>query len=154
MQIEFFVPGVAKPGGSKKAFWRPGMKHANIVEDCAKNKDWRASVGYVARHNYMQPPTSLPVEVNVIFYMLRPGKHFRAGNKAGRLKDNAPTVVTVKPDATKLWRAAEDALTGIIWVDDAQVWKQTIQKLYSDISGMQITIKTLDPLQEMILGHD
>lgn len=145
MNLKFFVPGVPAPGGSKKAFWRPGMKHANIVDDCSRNKEWRACVSYTAKQHFLRAPTDKPVEVVVTFFSLRPKYHFGTGKNDGKLKADAPIVNTKKPDATKLWRAAEDALTGIIWVDDAQVWKQTISKIYSDISGMEVEVLFDEP---------
>lgn len=140
MTYKFFVPGIPAPGGSKKAFVIPGTRRANVVDDCSRNKDWRACVSYTAKQYFMRPPTDKPVEVDVAFYSLRPKYHFGTGKNAGKLKPDSPVVNAKKPDATKLWRAAEDALTGIIWVDDSQIWKQTIRKIYSDISGMEITI--------------
>jgi Holliday junction resolvase RusA-like endonuclease len=38
----------------------------------------------------------------------------------------------VKPDALKLARAVEDALTGVVWVDDAQIVKEYLSKRYCE----------------------
>jgi Holliday junction resolvase RusA-like endonuclease len=40
-----------------------------------------------------------------------------------------------------LWRAAEDALTGIVWADDAQITDQRVQKCYSTMPGVSITVE-------------
>ena len=64
------------------------------------------------------------------FYLPRPNSHFRTGKNAKRIKDNAPLYHVVKPDATKLIRAAEDALTGVVWRNNAQVVVQLAGKCY------------------------
>jgi Holliday junction resolvase RusA-like endonuclease len=57
------------------------------------------------------------------------------------LKPNAPKYPTTRPDALKLARAAEDALTGIIWTDDAVTVDLTIKKRYGELPGVNITVR-------------
>jgi Holliday junction resolvase RusA-like endonuclease len=61
------------------------------------------------------------------FVMPRPNNHFNYGEE---LKMGMPFYHTVKPDRIKLARAVEDALTGIIWVDDSQCCDGPIIKRY------------------------
>lgn len=35
-----------------------------------------------------------------------------------------------KPDSDNLIKAVKDALTGILWRDDCQVWKEQVTKIY------------------------
>jgi Holliday junction resolvase RusA-like endonuclease len=58
-----------------------------------------------------------PVGVSFDFRFPRPRSHY---GKRGLLP-SAPRHMVTKPDLDKLIRAALDALTGIIWRDDAQV---------------------------------
>jgi Holliday junction resolvase RusA-like endonuclease len=47
------------------------------------------------------------------------------------------------PDLTKLMRSTEDALTGILWVDDARITDQHARKRYCEpgqAPGAQISI--------------
>ena len=63
------------------------------------------------------------------------------------MKGSAPFYHTTKPDALKLARSTEDALTGIVWADDAQTAVLEISKRYADAGepcGCQIVIQTLD----------
>jgi hypothetical protein len=69
------------------------------------------------------------IAVEVVFKMPRPQSHL---GRAGNPLPSAPAFHTTRPDATKLWRSTEDALTGIMWSDDAQIVLQTIQKRYAD----------------------
>lgn len=134
-EIQFFVPGVPAPGGSKRAFRNKHTGRVVVVDDCRRNKDWRATVGICASEA-IHDPLSGPVGVEVVFFMPRPKGHF---GKRG-LRPAAPTYPTTRPDATKLWRAAEDALKGIAWSDDSQVVLQTVIKAYSEKPGLWVRI--------------
>lgn len=140
--ITIFVPGVPAPGGSKTAsvIRRKGgaiVTRANgspmvIVRDAGgkKNASWKEACKVFGCQAYKGPPLDGPLQATVVFAMPRPKHHFRTGKRAGELLDTAPRWHTAKPDATKLWRSTEDALTGIFWTDDAQIVKQEISKRY------------------------
>ncbi|MBA7632259.1 hypothetical protein ES703_39802 [subsurface metagenome] len=105
------------------------------------------SVRWFAMKEYGQRTVLLlgPISLKLTFFMGRPKGHFRTGKHAGELRPSAPEHPTSKPDLTKLTRAVEDALTGIIWKDDAQVVKQDTIKVYcgpEDKVGVYITIGT------------
>lgn len=133
MKIQFFVEGKPEPGGSKRAFYVPKLKRAVVTDDNPKAKDWKALVKAVARKNYLGDPLGCALRVFCLFTVARPKHHYRTGKKSHLLRDNAPQYPTTKPDGTKLFRSTEDALTGVIWDDDAQVVSQTIQKRYAEL---------------------
>lgn len=141
--ITFFVPGIPKPGGSKRFVGLNAGGRAILVDACKKNKDWRAVVAWYARKAHAGPPLSGPLAVSVTFVMPRPKSHFCTGRNAGALKPNATSLCVTRPDATKLWRAAEDALTGILWMDDAQICDQRVTKMYDYQPGMSILVTTI-----------
>lgn len=139
--IDIFVPGVPRPGGSKSGSKSKTGKIA--IYDAGKHtKEWRAIVAMVASEAMKDKKllVNIPVRLNITFVMPRPKSHYRTGNFAGILKHNAPYWHTKKPDATKLLRSTEDALTGIIWQDDAQVVYQSISKVYGLKPGANIII--------------
>lgn len=139
--ISFFVPGLPRPGGSKRVFISPKTGKP-IVTDMSKNKDWKASVAQAASER--TGPMNGPLELYISFIMPRPKSHFK---KSGALKDNAPQWHTVKPDATKLTRSTEDALKGIAWHDDSQVCRQTVTKIYGEKIGAQIAVTALEEIK-------
>jgi Holliday junction resolvase RusA-like endonuclease len=141
--LRFWVPGVAAPGGSKTAFRTPQGR--TIVKDaCKRNPAWRASVAHEARTAYREnPPLTGPLSLDVVFHVLRPKGHYGTGRRAGRVKDNAPQYPIGRPDATKLVRALEDALTGIIWKDDAQIVRQRVEKRYDELAGADVSVTRL-----------
>ena len=64
------VPGIPAPGGSKKAFWKPGMKHANIVDAGGeKTKNWRAVVALAEKQQYQGVLFDGAIEVSFVFTM-------------------------------------------------------------------------------------
>ena len=134
--ISFFVAGTPRPGGSKRAGrGRTAGGFTKIVESGKYTAAWREAVGWAGQGAMRkgQPlpggkrtpackPFSGPLYVVFTFTMPRPRRPTHQ-HPVGR------------PDVTKLVRAAEDALTGVCWVDDAQIVSQNATKWYADDSG-------------------
>ena len=78
--------------------------------------------------------------VDITFHRARNKGHYGTGKNAHLVKDSAPAHPTVKPDVDKLSRSVLDALTGIVWVDDAQVVDKTVRKRYAETDRMEVTI--------------
>jgi Holliday junction resolvase RusA-like endonuclease len=144
--IKFFVPGIAKPAGSKVSFNHARTGKIITMDSSGKaGTSWRSDVKSYAC-DAMNKDGILPfqgsISVWVTFYKLRPKNHF---NSKGILKPTAPKFPTTVPDSTKLWRGAEDALKTIAWRDDSQVVDTHIFKRYrarlTDVPGMRIIIK-------------
>lgn len=138
--IEFFVPGIPQPGGSKRAFVNKKTGRAIVTEDNVRCRDWRAVVADQAQASMNASPFRGAVSLEITFYMPRPKGHFGTGRNVGKLKASAPDLPTVRPDATKLLRALEDALKGICWIDDAQVVEQHVYRRYGDRPGAHVLI--------------
>lgn len=144
-RFSFFVPGVPATAGSKKAFVNRKTGKPQIVDDCKNGPSWRESVRVAAfgRLNPLggHPIIDEPVELNVVFFFVRPKGHYRKSERFdGQLKATAPNWPTKPPDVTKLLRAIEDALTGVVWRDDASVVVQAARKVYADRPGAFVTI--------------
>lgn len=137
-EVRFFVPGIPRPGGSKRAFVTKTGR-AVVVEDNKRSMDWRAVVALAAFERFRRPLEG-PVTFAFRFVMPRPKSHFRTGRHAGELRPDAPAVHTSKPDASKLTRSTEDALKGIAWLDDSQVCDQVISKRYGESPGCWISV--------------
>lgn len=90
------------------------------------------------------PPTG-PVEVKLVFQMIRPKGHFGTGRNAAILRKEAPGRPHGKPDLDKLARAVLDGLTaGGAWKDDSQVVVLAAEKLYAPLAGCVITVTELE----------
>ena len=147
MKLEFFVPGTARTAGSKSAFkGKDGRVH--VTHSGKFTKEWMNTVRYFAlKAMDRQCVIDKPVRLFVCFDMPRPKGHFGTGRNAGKLKDSAPKYCPKKPDLTKLVRAVEDAITRVVWRDDALVVQQHTVKRYianGEPIGAHITIETLE----------
>lgn len=143
MKIQFTVYGIPQPAGSKRAFVMPGKngsKPRAIVTDANPNaRDWKNAVAStaIASHN----GTGLligPLSFVARFYRPRPRGHY---GKAGLNKKGRETPFpTSKPDAGKLARGTIDALTKVIWHDDAQIINERSIKLWGEPARCEIEI--------------
>jgi crossover junction endodeoxyribonuclease RusA len=87
--------------------------------------------------------TREPVALLCRFYFTRPAGHFK---KSGGLSSTARRTPTVAPDVDKLVRAVLDALTGVLYHDDAQVIQLHAFKAYASEAGLRLTWDTLTPV--------
>lgn len=128
--LEITVWGIAAPAGSKNVgHTRDGRA---FVRDSSgqRGKDWRRQVAQTAGARMIgRQMFDGPVELHVTFNVPRPKGHLAS---RGGLRPSAPVWPTVRPDITKLLRAVEDAMTGIVWRDDSQVVIQRAEKRYCD----------------------
>lgn len=141
--INFFVPGIPRPGGSKTTGFNK-KTGKRFVRDANKHtKPWKQQVSYFAEQYYDGPLLNGALKLDIVFIMPRPKHHYGTGRNAGILKPSAPRYHTTEPDSTKLTRSTEDALKGIIWRDDSLVAKQSIEKIYGEKPGAEIKIELL-----------
>jgi crossover junction endodeoxyribonuclease RusA len=108
-----FVPGTPAPQGSLKAFARRGGGHPIVTSDNPRMMPWRADVAAIVRAAIgpaILYPTG-PVSIGLSFVLPR---------RAAEPKRITPAH-TRKPDLDRLTRAVADALTGLVYADDAQV---------------------------------
>jgi Holliday junction resolvase RusA-like endonuclease len=136
------VLGQPKPAGSKRAFLvGKDRKRAVITDDTGMaGRDWRVAVQHAITLAYGAPPLTGPLELTCSFTVVRPRGH--AGRRG--LRPSAPAYPSTRPDLTKLLRAVEDAATGLLWVDDAQIVSQTVTKRYGTRPGVTIHCRPLD----------
>jgi Holliday junction resolvase RusA-like endonuclease len=138
--LTFCVWGHPEPAGSKRALPRKGAPGQFVViDDNPKSKSWKrvvATMGAHFRDRAHYPIIEQAVGIRVTFLRERPKYHFRAN---GALRPEAPDYPDTKPDTTKLLRGVEDALTGVLWNDDAQIVDQHVYKRWSAREGVEIT---------------
>lgn len=149
MKIQFTAYGLAKPAGSKRAFafvGKDNRPHARVVDACAAGKSWQHVVASAARDAYDGPLVSGAVTMTLVFYFPRPAGH--SGKKG--LKASAPAFHTKRPDALKLARGVEDALTGVAYVDDSQIVQEHLFKNYGEPARVEVLIQSLSPVRTML----
>lgn len=84
---------------------------------------FKATCRLAASKAHQGPPLKGPLVVRLVFVMPRP--------KAMLWKKKPMPAVehTVKPDVDNLTKALFDALNGVAWVDDSQVWSKQVDKI-------------------------
>lgn len=144
-RITFTVFGDAKPAGSKRAFAlrKNGVLTGRVaVTDANKNsRDWKQQVAHAARQAYQGELLRGALSLTLRFFRPRPKSHY--GTRELNAKGRATPYPTGKPDTTKLTRGVEDALTGVAWVDDAQVCSQLVTKHWGEPARCEIVIDRL-----------
>jgi Holliday junction resolvase RusA-like endonuclease len=109
--IEFFVPGLPQPQGSKRGFVSANGK-VSMVESAAGVKPWRSDVKVFAADAMRGPLLTGPVFLHCDFVMKRPVS-------TPKTKPTPPA--TKKPDLDKLLRAIGDALKGTVYAEDSLI---------------------------------
>lgn len=136
--IRLHVIGNPQTQGNKTGFVRNGrvvMVEGRRADSRQRFKDWRSAVAAEARGVTEERGTGLlsgPVLVSLTFTLTRPASHpkrrrtWPIGARSG--------------DLDKLARACFDALTGTLFVDDAQVVGALVTKDYGDPPGVVVVV--------------
>lgn len=144
--VAFRVFGTPASQGSKVSFVskharrRDGKHFVVTKEDDKRLRSWRDHVAYQARQSYDGELLSGPLRMETVFTIPRPKHHFKSGDTTRGLRANAPEWCSKKPDSFKLCRAVEDALSGVVYHDDAQIAHHVITRKYGAPCGVSVTI--------------
>lgn len=150
--IEFEVLGRPQPAGSKRAFKHPHTGRIIVKDDAKGSRPWKQQVSGAAAAAYAGELLAGPLRLEVTFFLARPKGHYGTGRNIGLVRASAPGYPIVKPDTTKLLRAVEDALTGVLWRDDAQVIDQRAMKLYGTPERCLVTVVEALPAVRELWG--
>ncbi len=143
MTITFQVYGKPATAGSKKAYAfkrKDGSLGANVTADDPKALLWRNAVAVAAHEAYDGPLLTGPIILEVRIEFPRPGVHFGKGRNADKLKPSAPRWHIQKPDLGKLVRAIEDALKGVLFRDDSQIFHHVTGKCWGERYHTEVTL--------------
>ena len=129
--IKFTVYGVPEPQGSIRAFLPKGWTRPVLTSDNPHVKSWRQEVAKAAAGAVEHLiPRGTAVYVGIRF-QFAPPKSWRNG------QCYKPT----RPDLDKLVRAVLDAMTGIVYEDDAQVAEVNAEKIFEYPEGCYIEVQ-------------
>ena len=126
--ISFRVYGRPAPQGSKKS-----IGNNRFIESSKYLPAWRNAVKQAAEENKPDAIMTEAISVEAVFYLEKPKT----------VKRDFPTV---PPDCDKLLRGIFDSMTGVIYVDDAQICKVIAFKRYATDSnppGVFITVANI-----------
>jgi crossover junction endodeoxyribonuclease RusA len=133
--VVFFCAGLPKPQGSKRyvGIWKGGR--GIMIEDCQALPGWRNAVSWMAEKAMRDAGLAImrgPVELEATFWFPKP-------------KSTPKRVIykSTKPDLSKLLRALEDAMSGIVFVDDAQICDLKVAKSFGAPAGVEVRVTPL-----------
>lgn len=127
-EVRIVAVGKPIPQGSKRIGKNARTGGPIVIDDNPNLRAWRHQVTLCAQAAHRGRPFDGPVTVDATFRLERP--------RAARDRQYP----TVKPDADKLLRACLDSLSGVTYVDDAQVVGFVVRKLYSEKEPPGVTI--------------
>lgn len=118
---------VAQPRQRHRAFIRRGKACAmNYTPAKSPVNVFKESCREAVRAVYNGEPLDVPMIVDVVFVMRRP---------SGRAWKNKPTnripYAVKKNDRDNLMKSFQDALNGLLWVDDGLIWDGRTTKVYA-----------------------
>jgi len=154
--VFFTVYGTPQSAGSKRSFAiRRGAKKiggkmvggtftgkVSTSDDNPKASSWKDRVAQAAGEVMVEAGGGLfdgPLKLSLVFIVARPKGHF---GKRG-LRPSAPPHPNKRPDALKLARGTEDALTGVVYRDDAQNVLITLQKAWGEPERCEVWVGEL-----------
>ncbi len=119
--VSFTVYGQARPKGSSTAF-RHNKSGKVIVHAQGRKglKAWEGAIRSAAQQVAGDVFFMDAVELTVAFYFPRPKS----------ISEKKRRHMTVAPDLSKLIRGLEDAITKVLWTDDALVTRIVASKAY------------------------
>ena len=128
------VPGEPMP-------WSVYTKQGKPSIGFEKMKAYQETVQlYLKRHWVPRPPLTKSVALEFIFARGIPSSARKTQPRRDMWCDDH---LLMRPDVTNYQKAAEDAMKGIVYLDDSQVVKITSQKIYTEGGGYTcITIIT------------
>lgn len=126
-EIVIVVHGQPAPQGSKRH-----LGNGVMIEMSKKVKPWRQDVktaaldamtaGQIGAIPVHRPPLDGPLAASIVFTMReQPAGRPAWWPKGHRWSAKYRTRPASTPDLSKLLRSTEDALTGVVWKDDARV---------------------------------
>lgn len=145
--IVFTVYGKPATQGSKRAFViKPqggGTPRAIVTENDKRCQPWRQEVAAAAAKAYDGPLIIGPVRLRVEYVYVRPKSHYGTGRNAEIIKASAPYHKTTIPDLSKLTRAIEDALSGVLYRSDSLIAERHDSKRWGIRDRATITVEPL-----------
>ncbi len=124
--IQFSVPAIP--------IAQPRQRHRNITTKTGKSfvhnytpakapvNDFKAAVKMAAAQAYRGAPLDGPLSLGLLFVMPRPG------NMRWKRKPMPRVPHVGKPDRDNLMKSFQDALNGLLWVDDSQIFTGWTEK--------------------------
>ena len=144
LHVTIFGEPVAQ--GRPRAFYRPGL--GVRVYDPEKSRSWKGMAQVHMREALAHAGAGSPlfadgpVELLVVAVFTCPRSQWRKRDPPQRRPK------ATRPDGENIAKAVQDAGTGILWLDDAQVARLVVEKIYGaqgEAPRVELTVSELPP---------
>lgn len=135
--IEFTVTGEPVAQGRPRFSTRGSFVKAY---DPAKSKDYKAYVKLVAAaamNERSLKPLGGAISVDIKAFVSVPKSKSKKFREAALIWEIRPTK---KPDCDNIAKILLDAMTGIVYEDDKQIVKLSVEKFYDEVPRVEVTI--------------
>ena len=129
--LDVRIFGVPIAQGRPRAFKTPAGQVR--VYDPGNARDWKRTVLAQVLERKPPAPVEGPLEMRLVFYVPRP--------KSLPKRERHPTH---RPDLSNMLKAVEDALTGVVYRDDAQIVHLDVFKVFDASPGVLIQVRKLE----------
>jgi Holliday junction resolvase RusA-like endonuclease len=136
--VAFFVAGTPIPKARARVV-RTAKGVRSYTPDKTANYETRVAWHCQQAMNG-RDPLIVPVRLDLMIYVLPPASWSQRRQTKALAGEIAPTV---KPDASNVCKAVEDAMNGVAYRDDSQIVELRVTKRYSDSPGVQIAVTPL-----------
>lgn len=133
--ITFSVPGVPVAKGRPRMTVRSGMARAFTPARTVAYEGLVAHAGAEAMRG--RSPLDGPLSLNVVATFPIP-KSWPKKRQAAALHH------TGRPDADNILKAIGDGLNQVVWADDSQLARVSVEKRYGAVPGVTITVQSLE----------
>jgi Holliday junction resolvase RusA-like endonuclease len=143
--IKIVLSGVPEPYRERQRAFQTGRGGAPITYSykAGGTRQYQAWLRQAAQEAMDgQAPLDGPLSMTMVAFMPIPGS-LRKAEKALAERELLPHAK--RPDMTQLLKAAEDALSNVVWRDDSLVAEHRLAKRYSPRPRLEIEVKPLEP---------
>ena len=130
------IPG--EPVGKGRP--RLGKGHTYTPE---RTQRWEQAASWEARRQYQGKPLEGPVGLTVVAEFGIPSSWPKWKREQA---EDGMVAHTIKPDASNVLKAVEDALQGVLFRDDSQIASVMIDKWYGSEPRVIVEVRALDTL--------
>jgi len=138
--LTYSMSGLPRGQGRPRATARGGF--ASVYKASADRKYEQSVAKVAAAAMAGRDPMEGPLSVSLRFRMAIPKsatKRVKASMAAGEIPP------CTKPDLSNLVKAIEDAMNGIVYVDDCQIVRAFQTKIYAEQPGVDVRVEAFQP---------
>jgi len=114
------------------------------------NATWKEQVRWQIKPTAPEEPLTGPIELTTVFFLKIPKSVTR---KTREQMINRVILPSHKPDASNLDYLVENALTGLVYVDDSQVCAKHVYKFYGTVPKTVIKVRPIWTFTEVGLAE-